>query len=618
VSPGNGREFAELLAWDFLPNEGGDTVFTDLKQTWDLEAFFPGGSESPQFAAYLSALTDDIGALTAALGTAKPASAPDWRALLDQLQGVTQRVRHAGAFVSCLTAQNTADRHARQLATELRQIQAGLLTVLTGLDTMLMEVPDERWAELLDAPELASIAFVLDERRRRGKDLLPAEQEKLINDLSVDGYHGWSDLYDLTTGNMTITLETRGKKETLSPGQAANRMSDPDPAVRAHIMERWEEAWQAQTDYCALALNHLAGFRINLYKHRGWDDVLREPLEINRMRAETLAAMWTAINQRIDRLQAYLARKRELLGVETVGWQDVEAPIGESRTKLTYDQAASFIVEQFERFSPRMAALATRAFNERWIEAEDRPGKRMGGFCTSFPEKQQSRIFVTFSGTMGNLATLAHELGHAYHGYMMKDLEPFNQQYAMAVAETASTFAELIVAAAAVKHAATPQERLALVEDNLKRAATLLMNIQARFLFETRFYAERRRGPVSVARLNALMEQAQRDAFAESLGRYHPTFWASKLHFYITRTPFYNFPYTFGYLFSAGVYAKALAVGPTFEDNYGDLLRDTGRMRVEDLAAKHLGADLTTTQFWGEAVDNVLGELDEFLRLTAK
>ncbi len=337
---------------------------------------------------------------------------------------------------------------------------------------------------------------------------------------------------------------------------------------------------------------------------------------MNRMTLETLNTMWSTIDANKDRLVAYLQRKRELLGLEKLGWQDISAPIGQSHSKLTYDQAATFIVEQFGRFSPRMAEFATMAFNNRWLEAEDRPGKRMGGFCTGFPEKKQSRIFVTFSGTMGNMATVAHELGHGYHQSIMQDMPPMTRHYAMNVAETASTFAEMIVADAAVKHAPTQEEKLSLMEDKLQRAVALLMNIQARFLFETRFYAERKQGLVPVKRLNELMLQAQKDAFKDALDLYHPHFWASKLHFYNTGVPFYNFPYTFGFLFSAGVYAKAMEVGVGFEEDYANLLRDTGRMQVEDLAQRHLGVDLTKPAFWQSAIDLVLVDFDEFMKLT--
>lgn len=593
-------------------------MLKDLNQTWDLDVFFPGGSESKEFAYFLDKLAADVDALAADVAKGSVSGVAGWTERLNLFQDAASRLRQAGAFISCLTAQNVEDKYARVVGARVSQIRAAFASVWTELDQQLLAVPNAEWNSLLQSEALHHLAYNLEERRQRAREMLPPEQEKLVNDLSVNGYHGWSDLYDLTTGRMTITIEKDGKPARLSPGQVQNRLSDPDPKSRAYLMDRWEAAWQDNADFCAMALNNLGGYRLALYRHRGWDSFMKEPLEINRMSAATLDAMWGTINQNKDRLVKYLQRKKQILGIEKMGWSDYGAPIGRADTKMSYDEAANFIVEQFGRFSPKMATFAGQAFRNRWIESEDRPGKRMGGFCTSFPLTKQSRIFVTFSGTMGNTATVAHELGHGFHQSVMNDLPPLTQNYAMAVAETASTFAEMVVADAAVANAHSEQEKIVLMEDKLARAVSLLMNIQARFIFETHFYEERKKGLVPTQRLNELMTEAQKEAFAGALDGYHPTFWASKLHFYITGTPFYNFPYTFGFLFSAGIYARALESGKGFEDKYADLLRDTGRMRVEDLAKRHLGADLTGSEFWQKAIDLTLNNYDEFMKLTAK
>lgn len=223
---------------------------------------------------------------------------------------------------------------------------------------------------------------------------------------------------------------------------------------------------------------------------------------------------------------------------------------------------------------------------------------------------------MTYSDTYDNVSTLAHELGHAFHTYAMKDVHPLNCHYAMNVAETASTFAETLVADAALELAKDDGEKLALLESKIQNSIALLMNIHARFLFETRFYEERKKGMVSTARLNEMMEAAQKEAYADSLGLYHPHFWGSKLHFYITDVPFYNFPYTFGYLFSLGIYAHAKKEGKEYEQKYISLLKDTGRMTVEELAKKHLGADLTKEEFWQAGVDLCIKDVEEFLSMT--
>ncbi|QNG60522.1 M3 family oligoendopeptidase [Metabacillus idriensis] len=589
-------------------------------ETWDLDVFFEGGSGSEAFKKYLEELALDVPAFKDQAEHLKvPQSAADsvyLDKILEKFQGIAKRMRQAGAFVGCLQAQNTNDKHASILRGKITQLSSQFQNALAIFDQKLVKVEDTVWTELVNSETLAELKFALSERRGKAKNKLPIEQETIINAMSVDGYHAWGQLYDTLVSKVKIPFEEDGKMKELSVGQAANKFSSGDRSVRQSVFNEWEKAWGSQADLFAHTLNHLSGFRLNVYEKRGWDDVLSEPLEINRMKRETLDVMWKVISENKQPLVNYLKRKAELLGVEKLSWFDLDAPIGGSETKVSYQEGAEFILDQFSNFGEQLTSFTEKAFADRWIEAEDRPGKAPGGFCTSFTESDQSRIFMTFSGTPSNIATLAHELGHAFHQHAMAGVHPLNRNYAMNVAETASTFAEMIVADASVKKAKTEEERLALLEDKVQRSVALLMNIHGRFLFETSFYAERKKGIVSTEKLNTLMEDAQREAYCDSLGEYHPHFWASKLHFYITGVPFYNFPYTFGYLFSLGIYAKALEEGAAFEEKYIALLKDTGSMQVEDLAMKHLGVDLTKEDFWKKAVLLTVQDVEEFLEAT--
>jgi oligoendopeptidase F len=591
-----------------------------LQQTWDLEILFPGGSESQAFQDYLTQIEHDIPILQDNIENIEPSTIDvelkAFEEVIQSIQDISIRVRQSSAFVSCLSAQNMKDKKAVILGGRVKSAYTTLLSTLTLFDQLLITIDDTVWETILLEEPFKQITFPLNERRTQARDKLSPEQETLINDLSLDGYHGWGDLYNTIVGRMSIPLEDKGKSSQLSVGQAANKLSSTNLETRRKMAYAWEEAWASNADYCADALNHLAGFRLQVYKHRKWESIHREPLSINRMAEQTLKTMWNVIDKNKDIFLSYFERKAKLLGLPALGWHDVDVPIGKTEKKRSYDEAAQFIIEHFRRFSPKMADFTVNAFEKDWIEAEDRPGKRPGGFCTSLPDSEETRIFMTFSGTASNISTLAHELGHAYHQHVMNDMPAFSQRYAMNVAETASTFAEMIVADAAVKHASNEAERLVLLEDKIQRSVAFFMNIHARFIFETNFYSERKKGLVGVDKLNELMVTAQKHAFKNSLNDYHPHFWASKLHFYITSVPFYNFPYTFGYLFSSGIYARALQGGNQFEDRYIALLRDTGSMSVEDLAQKHLKIDLTQPDFWQEAVDLAVADVQEFLELT--
>lgn len=588
-----------------------------LSQNWDLESIFPGGSGSVELLGQLEIVHTEIGTLQQrVLSLDSELGVEEFVELVEHMQGVMVELGQCASFVSCLNAQNVQDEKARLLQGDLGQLSAYLATVLTTVDHFFVSISEEKWRVFLEHDALQELSFSLNERRTVAQTKMTPELESLATDLAVDGYHAWSRLYNTVVGGMSIEVELDGELEQLSVGQATNLLANPDPFLRRTVFEKLEEAWSQEAEMCASALNHLAGFRLNLYKNRRWEDVLAEPLQINRMERATLEAMWHAVEGGKPYIVQYLERKAKLLGLEQIAWYDLDAPLGDASKAIPFEDAATFVVDQLNKFSPEIAKFTQGALDQRWVEAENRGGKRPGAFCTSFPLSQESRVFMTYSGTIQGLGTLAHELGHAYHGYVLKDSPYFLRRYAMNVAETASTFGELLVVDGAIQQAPTPAEKLGILDDKIGRSVAFFMDIHSRFLFETRFYEARKKGLVSVGQLNELMTTAQKDAFLDSLKVYHPYFWASKLHFYITGTPFYNFPYTFGYLFSAGVYARAKAEGQGFSQNYRNLLQDTAKMSVEDLAKKHLGADLTRPEFWEAAVKLAIDDVQEFLRLT--
>ncbi|BCG60841.1 M3 family oligoendopeptidase [Paenibacillus sp. URB8-2] len=591
-----------------------------LSLTWELDSLFPGGSSSPEFERFLSELENDIGMLAEKVRAAQAPedleSTKNLDGVIDLLQSCTARLVQASEFAGCLGAQNQQDKGAIRLSGTVAGLSARFQGVSSEFENVLRQTGDEVWAEWIERPEIAPLSFVLSESRDQAREKMSPELESLALELAVDGYHGWSEHYETIVSSISIPYSDEDGEKLLSAGQAFNKLHVNDNKARKEMFAKWEKAWEGVADYAADTLNHLAGFRLKLYERRGWDDVLKEPLSINRMSRESLDVMWDVIVKSKPALISYLERKAKLLGLEKLGWEDVEAPLASSSGKISYDRAAEEIVTQFGKFSPKLAEFAERAFDSSWIEVEDRPGKRPGGFCVSFPLIKESRIFMTYSGTPSNVATLAHELGHAYHSFLLDDQPVLNQNYAMNVAETASTFAEVIVSDAQVKAADSDEEKLALLEEKIQNSVAFFMNIHARFLFETRFYEKRKAGLVSAEEISTLMAEAQKEAFGGILSGYHPHFWASKLHFYITGVPFYNFPYTVGYMFSTGLYRLALQEGPSFADKYDALLRDTGVMTLEDLARKHLGVDLTQPDFWQGAADLILEDISTFLDMT--
>lgn len=354
------------------------TVITDMGAGID----FSGRLGLPQFESFLSQLESDIERLRAQVAAAAaPADAASTKGLdpvIELLQSCAGRLTQASEFAGCLGAQNQLDKGAVRLSSKVTGLRAGYEGISSAFDNVLRQTSDAVWAEWMARPEIAPLNFVLSESRNLAREKMSPELESLALELAVDGYHGWSEHYETIVGQIQIPCEEDGEQKLLSAGQAFNKLADENPEVRSTMFRKWEEAWGGAADYCADTLNHLAGFRLKLYKGRGWEDVLKEPLGINRMSRETLDVMWDVITKSKPALVSYLKRKAEILGLESLAWVDVDAPVGKSSGKIPYEQAAADIVTQFRKFSPKLADFAERAFDKDWIEVEDRAAKRPG------------------------------------------------------------------------------------------------------------------------------------------------------------------------------------------------------------------------------------------------
>ncbi|MEW5994896.1 MAG: M3 family oligoendopeptidase [Candidatus Zixiibacteriota bacterium] len=589
--------------------------------TWDIECIFPGGSESQQYAEYRAkvkkAIQEAESMLRALPDKVDDRSQKAWVDFILKLQSLIEEIELVMSFAAMLTSQNVDDAKGHAIVGEGDEYHARWQKLMAELEGRSLKVGDTEWEKLVSTPDLQPIRYYLDELRRIAKSKLPVEQESLALDLAVSGYHAWKRLYDKMAGDLRADFTEDDETKKLSLGQLASKLAHPDRAVRKQSFEKWVGAWQPHAEWAAMALNAQAGFRLSLYDRRGWRSPLFEPLTFARMKQETLDTMWRVIERETPRLKPYIDAKKKLLGIDKFSWFDQFAPCGKMDRLYGFDESGEFILENVKPFSDHLAEFVKMALEKRWVEAEDRPGKAGGGFCTGTGPLRQSRIFMTYSGTFGNLLTLAHELGHAYHSWVLKDKPFFATEYPMNLGETASIFSETLVIDAALEQATDPQEKIMLLDQKLQAAYTMFCDIHCRYLFDSAFYRERKNGIVQKDRLNEMMLEAQKRAFAGMLddSGYHPLFWCTKLHFFITDVPFYNFPYTFGYLFAGGVYDRARREGRAFADKYRALLADTGSMSTEDVARKHLGVDLTKEDFWLDAVNRQLEPVGEFVRL---
>lgn len=591
--------------------------------TWELESLFPTpesaafDAELKQYKANLERLAERSGQLPAVASDAKVVK--EWASFLGDYESIVAKGGDLESLIGCHAAGDAGNTLYRTLEAKLASLHPLRSTIATNLEFAMGQADEATFKHFIDADAtLKTNAFFLEDQRRLASLRLPKEQEQLAAELDVDGFSAWGRLYDRLSGDLRVTVMEKGELVKKSPGQVL--FDSPERTVRQNNFYAADKAWATVEETCADCLNHLAGTRLTKYRRLGLKDHLHAPLLFNRMRRETLEMMWNVVAERRPILVKYLDAKAKLLGLDKLAWYDQAAPLpsgAKPATKLPYDEACDITLKTFHGFSPELGDFAERALRDRWIEVENRPGKRQGGFCTGFPTSKQSRIFMTYTDSADSMSTLAHELGHAYHSHVLKEEPFFLREYPMNLAETASTFAEQVLGQERLNRAADDFERRSILDHMLGDAVAFCMNIHTRFQFEDRFHRLRAEGEVSHERLSELMLEAQQECYCGGLADdgYNPRFWVSKLHFYITYVPFYNFPYTFGYLLSLGLYSLAQQGAKDFPNQYREFLRGTGRLTAEEAVHTAFGHDLTKPDFWQTCMDEIEKRVERFVSL---
>ncbi|MFQ2103716.1 M3 family oligoendopeptidase [Aeromonas rivipollensis] len=531
-----------------------------------------------------------------------------------------RRIREIGwniaVLAACTGSQDARDPLAKQLASRARALNADLFKALAPIEDLMLGLPEAEFGALMQDPLLGEEEYRLRHERRLQDQRLPVEAEQLVIGLGTDGLHAWGNLYNDLVGK--IRVQVAGQERGLA--EASNLLSSPDRAQRKEAFDAISAGWEGEQETVAAILNALNGWRLELARQRGRVrtldalDLSCHQSHIERATLDTLMRETWQARHLGQRALGLMARR---LGIEELGPEDLFAPPpASSHRSIPFEEAIEIIALAFAGFDPEMGAFARMMAERGWIDAAPTPNRRTGAYCTKFADPVEPRVFITYAGTMDNVITLAHELGHAWHNWLIRDLPMSQRSYPMTLAETASIFAETLVRSALFEQARSAEERQAIAWAEADGAATFLVNIPARFDFEQALVAEREQGYVSSARLKALTDEAWGRWYEKSLGRYHPMFWAAKAHFSIAGFGFYNYPYLFGYLFSLGVYQQLMSRKGAGEANvaeaYRALLRDTGRMSAEDLVAKHLGQDIREAAFWQGSLALVAAAVDRF------
>lgn len=589
-----------------------------IDQNWELDSLYPSDVRRIKIEAAMKRIKKKIAGLQNELHLEnRTDNAESLAEILLEVQQAQSEWFQIDDFLVCAYAENVLDNEVKNLMNESAVLKAELASCQSEMDQVLASLQPPIWFELTNRREILPLSFYLEERRQAIQDLLDPQMEKLIHALSVDGFAGWELHHEEMLNHLQIPLTIDGKQVTIPIQEAWHlAMFSVKRSAREEAAAAIKNACEINSELFASILNRIAGYRLEVYKQRAWNNQLKEAVEQNRIEEKSLQSMMSVIEENQDMITTYLQRKFQLEKIEQPAWYDLDAPSFATKEKISYQRAKEIIIEQFTAFNARLGDFARDAFDSGWIESEDRPNKAGGGFCASLPVAKESRIFVTFRGSYQDVVTIAHELGHAYHNFVLHEEPFFAQQKGTSVAETASTFMENLVMDAVIEQAGSDREKLSLLEMKISNAIKYVGTIPNMFRFEQKLYEKRKNGRVSAIEIKRLMKETEDELYRGLLKEIDEYRWMYVTHFYDTEKAFYNIPYTIGYLFSNGIYEMSKEHGPEFFTEYNELLRNSGRMTVEQLAAYYLEEDVTDVQFWQRSMQPVRKAVEEYLKMT--
>lgn len=523
---------------------------------------------------------------------------------------------NAKSYIYCNYATDTRDERT---VAELNGIEKDVLLLKDAevrFRNRLADLKKKLPALYTSNKVIGRFRFYIEEQLEFQARQMSETEENLAADLNRSGGDAWGRLQETISSNLTWPWSDTERKTVVELRSLATH-KDRDVRQKAYTKEL--AAWETMEIPLAAALNGVKGFAVTLNSRRGYASSLERAELLSRISDKTLRSMIAVMERGLPVFRRYLRAKAKLIGVPTCAFYDLFAPVGDTERTWSFREAQKFIVTQLETFSPDLSEFATKAFKERWIDALSRAGKVPGAFCTYMPLAKESRVLANFDGSFDSVATLAHELGHAYHGHVMKHLSTLHQDYPMTLAETASIFSETLVFNQALKGAASDLERIGILELFLQGATQVIVDILSRYKFENAVFERRKTGELSPAEFSELMRRAQLDTYGNGIDRkqLHKYMWAVKGHYYSVDLSFYNYPYAFGQLLGLALYAAYEAEPGSFPDRYRSLLERTGQASANQVT-KEAGFDIESEAFWQSGINIIAARVKEFEKLAAQ
>jgi len=534
-----------------------------------------------------------------------------------EVMNLEEDLQELGTFSSTAISVNALNIEAKKLQGQVATLKTELRQMFAEVWIFLLRSSEDFLENFLQDEKVEEMRFILEHARKEKDFLLTPGEEKILTGHAQFGLQAWGDLYDDIAGSLKV--EMSGDKIGLAV--AKNYLMSSDRMIRKNAYQGINQAWKEQEISAAAILNSLNGWRLENYKtrsHKRPMHFLDKACHFSKIDRSTLTALIDTTYRHRSIGQRALKLMAKELGLKQLAPWDLMASYPASKKEIFYSfpEGINLIFEAFKTFSQEMADFVLMMVNNKWIDASPSENRSQGAYCTKFLKKREPRVFMTYDGTISSIITLAHELGHAYHSWVMRDLKAKEMLYPMTLAETASIFAETLVKDYLFSIAQNKEEKKKILWQELESAGAYIINIPSRYELEKRIVEERSIRSLQAEDFKALTRTSWQYWYEDTLSEYDEMFWASKLHFSIPELPFYNYPYLFGQLFSLGIYAKKEEYGEKFAEIYKDILRDTGRMSAEHLIKKYFSEDISNGEFWEQSLKIIEKSVNKFEELS--
>ena len=579
--------------------------------TWDLEIMYKGYKD-PKYTSDLNKVKELIKEVNEGIDQ-KLDSVAYIESFLKYNEALTALASELFMYSGLRLSTNANDNEAQTEIAKIDIMMQDLVEAEVKFKTFLKDVDIDKLAQKSDL--IKTYAFNLKNDQEEAKHMLSSKEEILASKLKMVSSGAWSDLQQKLTSNLSIKV--KGQKGKLPLSAVRNLAYDHDATIRKNAYLAELKAYKQIDASVAMALNNIKR-EVNITNElRGYKDGLDKTLKQTHMSEATLNALIEALKEETPNFRRYFKLKAKALGYDNgLPFYDLFAPMGHLSKTYTYDEAKNLVLDVYKSFSDDLYKLGHDAFNNRWIDVLPYPGKEGGAFCAGIDNHDQSRVLTNFTGSLGDVQTLAHELGHAYHGRVCLRNAILNRDYPMQLAETASIFCQTLMAKKMIAELDDPNEKLTVVEESLQEDSQCVVDILSRFVFEKKVLDTPIEVPLDENEMCKMMLEAQDETYGDGLDKKyrHPYMWLCKGHYYSASLNYYNWPYAFGLLYAKGLYKIYLDDKKGFVEKYDKMLAATATMNVEEVAAT-MGIDITKKDFWLSSLKFIEEDIDLFEKL---